>query len=424
MVKKLISVLTICMVFFGGLYFNSQTVSAAASDFSWTNHVITAFEMSNDNVEFQIGDFNNDNATDLYVIKKNVGIGNTEVHVLDGASNYASYTVHSLTPFSASGSASDTLYRVGDYNRDGIDDIYVIKKNGITTEIHVLNGASNYTTFLLQTTTILSTTGENFDFQVGDYNNDGILDVYAIAKNNTGTGKTEVHVLNGANNFQSYLTQIGTKLGVTGDNFEFQLGDYNNDGTLDLYAIKKNATDSGTTELHILNGANNFQSYLMQTPTILEQSDKYYQLLIERESLSVYVVKKNWGLGNTELHVMSDSSAVHGITGNDIVEYAKTFLGVPYVWGGSSPSGFDCSGLTQYVYAHFGISISRTTSTQINNGIAVSQANLQLGDLVFTSSGHVGIYVGNNQIIHAPDTGDVVKISTIWSFYAARRIIY
>ncbi|MNI85606.1 Murein DD-endopeptidase MepS/Murein LD-carboxypeptidase precursor [compost metagenome] len=84
---------------------------------------------------------------------------------------------------------------------------------------------------------------------------------------------------------------------------------------------------------------------------------------------------------------------------------------------------FDCSGFTQYVYRQAGIYISRTTYTQINDGVAVSYSNLQPGDLVLTSAGHIGIYVGNGQMIHAPQTGDVVKVSKIWSFYAARRIL-
>ncbi len=112
-----------------------------------------------------------------------------------------------------------------------------------------------------------------------------------------------------------------------------------------------------------------------------------------------------------------------GTEGDSIVAYAKKFLGTPYVWGGTTPIGFDCSGFTQYVYAQHGISISRTTYTQVNDGIAVSQSQLQPGDLVFTSAHHVGIYVGNGQMIHAPETGDFVKISNIWSFYAARRIL-
>ena len=111
------------------------------------------------------------------------------------------------------------------------------------------------------------------------------------------------------------------------------------------------------------------------------------------------------------------------VNGLDIVNYAKTFLGVRYVFGGSSPNGFDCSGLVQYVYKHFGINISRTTKTQINDGREVGRNNLQLGDLVFSDSGHVTLYIGNNQVIHAPQPGEVVKISNIWKFWRARRIL-
>ena len=111
------------------------------------------------------------------------------------------------------------------------------------------------------------------------------------------------------------------------------------------------------------------------------------------------------------------------VSGNNIVNYAYNFLGVKYVYGGTTTSGFDCSGFTQYVYNHFGINITRTTFSQINVGRSVSRAELQPGDLVFTSAGHVGIYVGNGRMIHAPQTGDNVKVSNIWSFYAARRIV-
>jgi cell wall-associated NlpC family hydrolase len=111
------------------------------------------------------------------------------------------------------------------------------------------------------------------------------------------------------------------------------------------------------------------------------------------------------------------------VNGSDIISYANNFIGDPYVFGGSSPRGFNCSGLVQYVYKHFGINISRTTKTQINEGIEVGRNQLQLGDLVFPSSGHVTLYVGNGQILHAPQPGECVKISNIWSFWRARRIL-
>ena len=111
-------------------------------------------------------------------------------------------------------------------------------------------------------------------------------------------------------------------------------------------------------------------------------------------------------------------------TGNAVVDYAYKFLGTPYQWGGTTPSGFDCSGFTQYVFKNAaGVSLPRTTYDQINVGVAVSYNDLQPGDLVFPHTGHVGIYVGNGQMIHAPSTGDVVKVSSVYKFYTARRIL-
>lgn len=117
------------------------------------------------------------------------------------------------------------------------------------------------------------------------------------------------------------------------------------------------------------------------------------------------------------------------VSGNNVIAYASNFLGTPYLWGGTSPStGFDCSGFTQYVYAHFGISLGRTTYNQINDGYEVSRDQLQAGDLVFFGKGgdptHMGIYIGNNTYIHSPRTGDVLKISpmTRTDYITARRV--
>lgn len=111
-------------------------------------------------------------------------------------------------------------------------------------------------------------------------------------------------------------------------------------------------------------------------------------------------------------------------TGNAIVDYAYKFLGIPYLWGGTTPDGFDCSGFTQYVFKNAaGVSLPRTTYDQINVGVAVSYNDLQPGDLVFPHTGHVGIYVGGGQMIHAPSTGDVIKVSSVYKFYTARRVL-
>ncbi|AVQ39485.1 peptidoglycan hydrolase [Clostridium botulinum] len=120
-----------------------------------------------------------------------------------------------------------------------------------------------------------------------------------------------------------------------------------------------------------------------------------------------------------QINVSEKAPATHG----DVISYARQYLGTPYVWGGTSPNGFDCSGFVQYVYRNAaGISLPRDTYGQIGAGSRVSQDQLQPGDLVFPNAGHVGIYIGGGQMIHAPKSGDVVKISSVWSFYAGVRI--
>lgn len=107
-----------------------------------------------------------------------------------------------------------------------------------------------------------------------------------------------------------------------------------------------------------------------------------------------------------------------GTTGMKAVALAEQYLGVPYVWGGASPSGFDCSGLVMYVYAHLGVTLPHFTGYQWYSGPHVSSDQLAPGDILFFDPesygpGHEGLYIGNGQFIHAPHTGDVVRISTL-----------
>lgn len=109
-----------------------------------------------------------------------------------------------------------------------------------------------------------------------------------------------------------------------------------------------------------------------------------------------------------------------------IVEYARTLIGIPYVWGGFDPNkhgGVDCSGLVVYCANQCGYSMSReTTKTLINMGTEVSRDELQIGDLIFPTSSHVGFYSGNGKFLHAPKPGDKVKEVDIYGFWRARRI--
>lgn len=251
---------------------------------------------------------------DLFSIAKQGDSGTTEVHPLGGADNFQSFNYHLASSLHSTGADYSWQFQLGDYNRDGFLDIYAIAKQGAsnTTEVHILNGADGFRSFLLHTTTALHHTGSdnNWNFRIGDYNRDGVLDMYAIVRNG-GSGRTEVHVLNGASGFQSFLTHIATALHSTGMDgaWDFTLADYNRDGILDFFAVSKMG-ESDTTEVHVLNGAGNFQGFLVNTATALHQTGRNNAWVFRAGDyngdgfVDLYAIAKQGGSGKTEVHVL------------------------------------------------------------------------------------------------------------------------
>ncbi|WP_252235729.1 C40 family peptidase [Clostridium sp. CH2] len=126
---------------------------------------------------------------------------------------------------------------------------------------------------------------------------------------------------------------------------------------------------------------------------------------------------------NSDILIDSTSSIIPITLSSDISEEARAiikeaqkYLGIPYLWGGTTPDGFDCSGLMQYVFNSQGIEIPRVSQDQQSFAEPINLSELKPGDLVFnkpSNSTHVGLYIGDDKYLHAPHTGDVVKISTL-----------
>lgn len=160
---------------------------------------------------------------------------------------------------------------------------------------------------------------------------------------------------------------------------------------------------------------------------------------ISSEYLSDTQVEEDTSSGNTtsntnkttnrSLETSRTEIITNSNTGENVVTYARTFLGSKYVLGGVGPNSFDCSGFTAYIYKKFGVSLSHSASAQANVGTKVEKANLQLGDLVLFKGatgngiGHVGIYIGGNQFIHASNPTDGVKITSLSTSYYATRYV-
>ena len=155
--------------------------------------------------------------------------------------------------------------------------------------------------------------------------------------------------------------------------------------------------------------------YVQLTQIPYENLDSANSPLFFRKGQSTGVTPSAWAL----------NGGANSATAEKIIATAKQYIGVPYVWGGSTPSGFDCSGYVQYVFRLHGITLPRTSKEQFTVGSWVSKANLKPGDLVYFNTdgsgvSHLGIYIGNNQFIHASSSKGVTITSLSNSYWAAR----
>jgi cell wall-associated NlpC family hydrolase len=263
------------------------------------------------------------------------------------------------------------------------------------------------------------------------------IDVYT-----TGDSNSTIEVILGATSLDDLLGRLDTvnrvndqRSSVVGDVKSFQ-------GTVQRVAAKLQQAQSQQQQIVAQRAAErrSIESRLAQRQTLLAsvKSEIAHMRAVEasrqlqlarsaRARIDVSGPRVGGALGIGA--ATSEASVAPPSQYGGVVGIAMRYLGVRYVWGGSTPSGFDCSGLVMYAYGQMGVSLPHSTYAMYGMGVAVSQGELQAGDLVFFSGlGHMGIYIGGGQFIHAPHTGDVVKISSMTGWYAssyvgARRIL-
>lgn len=268
----------------------------------WASKISTRLEKTDDNYEFQMGDYNRDGVDDLYIIKKKAS-GATELHVLDGKSNYQTFILHKR--LSIEETDENAAFRVGDYNGDGYDDlVYIKKKARGCTEAHVLSGKDEYQTFILHKRLPIEETDEYGEFQLGDYDKDGKADLFFLKKR--AHGNTEVHVLSAASEYLDFKLHVKTSLEETDSNWELGIGSYNSDDIPDLYAIKKQGA-SGKTEVHVLDGSSGYTNYTLHLATVLEATDQNTKLIVGKGQFNIYVIRRQ-GATNTEVWKLVMSS--------------------------------------------------------------------------------------------------------------------
>jgi surface antigen len=217
----------------------------------YLQNAATGLPVTNGSWSFDVGDLNRDGVPDLWAFNRNEGGGHTVVHVLNGANPTQWLQAGDIA---LPGTDAGWLFKVADFNHDGVVDIFGINRaNGWPhTAVHVINGA-NWGQYLQAGDIGLPGVNADWDFDVADFNRDGTPDIFGFNRA-PGYPHTIVHVINGAN-WGQWLQAGDIGLPDTNANWSFAVGDQNGDGIPDIFGINR-APGFGHTVVHVINGAN------------------------------------------------------------------------------------------------------------------------------------------------------------------------
>ena len=229
-------------------------------------------------MEFAAADYTRDGIVDVLAInRRDAATNKTVVHVLNGATGFSTFA-HNFVSVLGPTDDGRMEFAAADYTRDGIVDVLAINRRDAATNktvVHVLNGATGFSTFAHNFVSVLGPTDDGrMEFAAADYTRDGIVDVLAINRRDAATNKTVVHVLNGATGFSTFAHNFVSVLGPTDDGrMEFAAADYTRDGIVDVLAINRRDAATNKTVVHVLNGATGFSTFAHNFVSVLGPTD-------------------------------------------------------------------------------------------------------------------------------------------------------
>jgi surface antigen len=270
-------------------------------------------------------DVNGDGRSDLVIVSTSDDSKRIEADVLDGKTGYTSWLWQ--TPTAAYDLHYTDKVLMGDVNGDGKADLVIAETFATTSgkmTIHALNGATNYSTWLAHASTAADYLSSSDELLMGDVNGDGKADLILISTDNTNSGKTEAHVLDGATNYSTWLSHVATPADYIDSSDKLTVGDVNGDGKADLVLVTTQGTKTGKVEARVLDGATNYATWLGQWPTYMPTgkniADKFLMGDVNGDGKADLVLAKTGktNSGKMELSVLDGATNYSVLLGDSI----------------------------------------------------------------------------------------------------------